>query len=809
MNTRFSFFKSFISLMLCSAMIPGLCACAQNSPEGNEQSPAAVEETAKPKTDYGRVIINEFMEKNKSVLRDSAGEFPDWIELYNPGNRSIDISGWGLSDGEDKEVWIIENAQIGAGEYLLIFADGMNIQNDELHTSFSISGDERICLYSPDGELEDSAAAGNCKSDVSMALDASGEWQKSKQPTPGRENTEEAYESLVQSMSAAGPLVINEVVTYNTSFIYDYYIGACDWVEIKNISSEPVNTADWYLSDDDKNLQLFNLPDFELEPGMMLMVLCCGGQKPAQTRVCYAPFELDASNERLYLSSSEGLADYVGLREIPANCSYGRLDGQDGWFYFRTPSFNADNTDGRRSIAPMPVSLKPDGVFNDVKAVTAELSGEGTIHYTLNGAEPDASSPVYDGPIEITKTCVLRAKVITDDMIPSRTLTLSYIINENHELPVVSLATDNPWAFGLMYEDGDKTQEQTGNLAFYRDGSSFSIPCGIKMNGATSLVMPKKNMALRFRDVYGQGELDYDIFGGGVTRFTNLLLRAGQDQGQSIIINELAQRLCSMATDNVINQRAIYCVLYVNGEYFGIYNLMEKANEQLYASIAGVSKGSVELLEATVPYNSELSMEVMEYPFTHDMTTEEAYEHVASYMNMDSLIDWLIIEGYCGNTDLSSGNLRYARSKEADGKWHLMFYDLDAAFRSNEVYFSNVMQDGVSSYMQIAQLVNPLMKNERFKDEFLTRAAELMDEPLNDETVLALIDSMVAELEPEVSRDAEKYGRTYRTWQWNLEHLVSLITDGGWHQGALDSVCRVFGLTDAERTQYFGAIDWK
>ncbi len=56
MNTRFSFFMSFISLMLCSAMIPGLCACAQNSPEGNEQSPAAVEETAKPKTDYGTYL---------------------------------------------------------------------------------------------------------------------------------------------------------------------------------------------------------------------------------------------------------------------------------------------------------------------------------------------------------------------------------------------------------------------------------------------------------------------------------------------------------------------------------------------------------------------------------------------------------------------------------------------------------------------------------------------------------------------------------------------------------------------------------
>ena len=105
-------------------------------------------------------------------------------------------------------------------------------------------------------------------------------------------------------------------------------------------------------------------------------------------------------------------------------------------------------------------------------------------------------------------------------------------------------------------------------------------------------------MSLRFRGSYGQETLQYDIFGGGATEFTNLLLRAGQDQEQAIIRNELSQSLCEKADMDVINQRSIFCVLYVNGEYSGIYTLKEKANKYLYAAVAGVDPDSVEVIEA-------------------------------------------------------------------------------------------------------------------------------------------------------------------------------------------------------------------
>ena len=70
-------------------------------------------------------------------------------------------------------------------------------------------------------------------------------------------------------------------------------------------------------------------------------------------------------------------------------------------------------------------------------------------------------------------------------------------------------------------------------------------------------------------------------FGGGVKQFTNLLLRAGQDYYTTVFRNELCLNLALSASDSLVTQRSRYCVLYVDGKYYGIYALMEKSNEQM------------------------------------------------------------------------------------------------------------------------------------------------------------------------------------------------------------------------------------
>lgn len=806
--------KIIVSVLAALIVITAAAALALPEPEQAptaepSASPTPARATLSPEElsrGAGQVVISEFMEKNRACLMDEDGDFSDWIELYNQSGEAVDLSGWTISDKENKSGWQLPELSLAPGQRLLIFASGKDRQGEELHAGFALSGDEGVYLRNGYGYLCASALCGGCDGDVSMVLQPDGSYAKSLCPTPGFENTAAGYEQFQQSLSSGSPLVINEVVVYNNSTLPcqgAYY----DWVELKNLSGQPVRLSDYYLSDDHDNYMKYRLPDIELQGGE-LMVLFCTEEQGLAEDILSTGFELNSENEQLFLTGADGkVQDYVSLRDIPYQGSYGRQSGENGWFYFSSASPLEENSGGCRRVADMPRSLTEDGVYDGIEGMSVELSGSGTIRYTLDGSAPGYDSAEYTGPIYIDKTTVIRAVNIEEGALPSRTLSLSYIINEGHSLPVLSLLTDSPAEFGIMYNGRIKQLELPGSLSFYEEGGSFTISCGVAMNGETSLVLPKKNMSVRFRGAYGQSTLDYDIYGGGVTEFTNLLLRSGQDFPNAIIRNELSQELCAQATGNVINQRSRYCVLYINGEYSGIYSLKEKTNEQLYASIAGVSRDSVTVMEANVSMGSDFYHDVIAFCQTNDMSLSENYEHFCQLFDVDSVIDWLILEGYCANTDVTSGNVRYCRSSENDGKWRMMFYDLDATFSEPASVFMNLMSEYARQNRQVSSFMVPLMSNPAFKDRFLCRAAELMGSVLTVENVMSEIDRLCAIVEPEVARDYARFGKTVEDWHWAVEQLKQLLIDYNWQQLNIDNLCSLFELSDSEREYYFGEIE--
>lgn len=786
-----------------------LCAGCRKAPAPAPMAtPAPTLSPEERSRGLGQVVISEFMEKNRAVLRDEDGDFSDWIELYNQSGEAVSLAGWNISDKESKLGWLLPELMLEPGQRLLLFASGKDRQGEQLHTDFALSGEEGVYLRNEHGTLLSSALCGDCEADVAMALQADGSYEKSLCPTPGYENSKAGYGAFQESLSSESPLVINEVVVFNRSTLPQkdaYY----DWVELKNVSSQPVLLSDYCLSDDRDDPVQFRLPEQELQPGELWVVFCTKEQ-PALPSAVSTGFGLDDGNEQLYLSDNQGqLLDFVSLRDIPYNASYGRQEGETGWFYFASASPGEDNTGGCRTVAEKPVSLTKDGVYNGVEGVTVELSATGSIRYTTDGSAPTADSLEYTGPIFVDRTTVIRAVNLEEGALPSRTLSLSFILNENHSLPVLSLLTDSPWAFDMMYNGRQKGIELPASLSLYDGGEGFTIGCGVSMNGETSLVLPKKNMAVRFRDAYGQATLNYDIYGGGVTEFTNLLLRSGQDFPRAIIRNELCQELCAQATDKVVNQRSEYCVLYINGVYSGIYSLKEKTNEQLYASLAGVSRDSVTVMEANVPLDSEFYQEVVAFCQFNDMSLPENYQHFCDMFDVDSLIDWLILEGYCANTDVSSGNVRYCRSTENDGKWRLMFYDLDATFSEVGSVYLNLMSEYAQQNRQVSFFIVPLMANEEFQDRFLTRAAELMGSVLTVENVFTQMDRLCAIVRPEVERDYGRFNRTEEDWDLALEEIRRLLVNHDWQKLNIDNLCGLFDLDESQREHYFGEIEKK
>ncbi len=759
----------------------------------------------------GKLRITELMEKNRSVLQDEDGDFSDWIELTNMSDEVIDLQGCRIADRVGRWGWIFPKTELKPGERLLLFASKKNRADDELHMDFGLSEYDCVYLYDAADIAVDFAACGGCAADVAMALDDEGNWGPTLYPTPGYANNASGSLAWQRTLEARGPLVVNEAAVKNLGVNVAGSSTDCDWVEIKNISDETVMLSDYYLSDTGENPFLWQMPAQELRPGELALFVC---EIPGSDFYGYTPctgFSLNAAQEQLYITNSEGeLIDCVGLRDIPAGGSMGRMDNAPGFFYFDVPSPARDNAGGLRRVSAKPVALTPDGVFNGVKSVTLELkdTGEGELRYTINGSAPTPESELYTGPIEIDKTCVVSVKRFEPDAIPSRTLALSFILNENHTLPVASFVAEDFREFSAIYGAGSKLYELPGTLALYReDGENFNINCGVTLNGETSLVLFKKNLAVHISGAYGDPTLKCDLFGGGATTFTALLLRAGQDQYQTVIRNELAQRLAEKADTAAVNQRSIFCVLYLNGEYQGIYTIKERPNASLYANVAQVEESSVECFEAPAPYGTDFYMATVDFVNTHDMTSDDNYKTFCKAVDIDSLIDWLILEGFCANTDVTSGNLRYARSYQADGRWHLLFYDLDAAFRSFDSIQSHLLNGYGASVIQVATFSVPLMKNALFRDKFLTRAAELLEGPLSNESVLEELDRMADEIRPEIPRDYGRIGSNEKSWERALGDLRSMIDVRDWCQANVDNLSRTFGLSPAERAHYFGAID--
>ena len=794
-------------VLLC--IIFAACGKSQPAPEATPVPTAAPTPQPTPEPtpyispDADKIKISELMVKNDATLLDSDGEFSDWFELVNTSDSPVSLAGWRVSDGEDKSGWSFPDVTIDAGGYLLVFASSKESAGTELHASFSLSEDETLYLYAPENYLADSAPNVSTMADHSSVRRADGSFEDCIWPTPGYSNDAEGYELFCAAHTATSPLVINEVMVYNDSYNRqpdgEYY----DWVELKNVSEEPIMLAEYYLSDDKDNPMLWRMPERYLDPGALLVVHCSGNSDLSTSDTVHSNFSLNSTSERLYLTSAaqQRVTDYVWLHDIFKDWTVGRMDGQSGFFYLSSPSpWSGNRGNAYRYISDQPVSLGEDGIYNDVTSVSVELEGSGRIFYTTDGSRPDESSAEYTEPITLDKTTVIRAINVQDGAAPSRAITLSYIINENHTLPVLSLSTDSPSTFSGIYYNKRKYYEIPANISYFEDGSSFNIDCGLKMKGWTSLENPKKSMGVSFRGCYGDDMLDYDIFGSDVTEFSSLSIRAGQDYPLAIIRNELFQELCLEMGDNVPTQNSKYCILYLNGSYYGIYCLKEDFSKQYYASHKGVNKSDVTMLKSPVALSSAVYQEVFQFCRDNDMSLDENYDHICSVLDIDNVVDWFLIEGYTANSDVN-GNMRYFKLNDG-GKWQIAFYDLDWTFNYASNCFTNITDS--NREVQVSQLINRLLTNARFREQLLSRYSELVSTTLSNEHVLAKIDELQALLEPEVPRERDQWGSDVDGWHYRLDELRSFITNNDYANYSANKLCSMLGASAEQKMQYFG-----
>ena len=755
--------------------------------------------TAAAADDTPAVRISEMMYKNHATLQDADGDFSDWFELENTTNRVVRLKGWSVSDG--KTVWNFPaDATIPRGGVRVVFASRKDTTvSGELHTSFALGEGETLYLIAPGGTIADRAACDpELPADHVLRRENGGGLTESVWATPGYPNTAAGYAAFCESRITDSPLVIYEAAVYNDTFALkgEYY----DWVEIKNVSKESVKLSDYCLSDDRRELEKWPLPNRTLAKGQSILIYCTGEENPTTGNGLRANFALNASSETLYLTKKgeSAPADFVWLHDIPYGYSMGRTDAENGFFYLRRQTPNMPNkTDAYRYISEAPAANREPGVYEAGRTVRVKLAAAGDIYYTTDGSAPTEESTPYTGAITVDKTIVLRAVAVEEGGAPSPALTLDFFIGEEHTLPVLSLVTDSPRRFSEIYEGNVKDRECAGNLSFYAPEGSFSIGCGVEMKGHTSLFAPKKSLGVSFRGCYGAETLACDIFGEGPAEFSELSIRAGQDYSSTVFRNELMQELCA-ELDTTVTQRSRYCVLYINGEYWGIYCLKDDITRQYYANLTGTAKEDVTMLSSPVPQSAAVYTEALGLWKDTSLTREEAYERFCAAVDMDGFIDWVLLEGYCANGDVKS-NLRYFRT--GDGPWQIAFYDLDWAFQSRYSCFLNLV--GPEQTAQIAPTIRWLFGIDGFKERLLTRYADLTETTLSDGHVTEKIDEFRALLAPEMVRERAQWSGTAGAWEESVDALRANIADG-YAAHTVRNLCSALGVGEEERMEYFG-----
>lgn len=779
-----------------------------------------------PNTEEGMILFWESRVDTAAPLRISEvllssaevpydGSFCDVVEITNYSAAAVSTADWYLSDGGDPYEYALPERILEPGECMMVVCSPQT-------TGFSLSADEILRLTTPAYFVASVIDCITPETGKSISLNM-GEDEASycfAEVTLGYANSGENHTSYLESQLSSG-LRISEVMSANSSYLKGYNSTTADWIELYNASGSSVRLSDYCLTDDAGNLSKYALPDQELGAGEYIVIFLKGDTTNLRSGYSVLPFSLSSEGEQLYLTKLDTVVDYVLVPELAADESYGRPGDSAAFSLLASPSPNKANGSAAEKCA-MPTAQTAPGCYDDIAYLDVVFSGEGDIYYTTDCNVPGSRAKLYTGPVRITETTVFRLVCRQSGKMESEVLTVTYLINEKDNLPVVSLVLepDDLWSYNTgIYVMGPGASgvspfkganfwqdwEKAASVSLYEtDGGGFSLNCGVKIFGGYTRALGKKAFSCLFRDVYGDSELRYPLFGEGKpeTYEAFLLRAAGQDAYNARMRDVVFTSLVGEYTDvSVQDYKPV--VLYLNGEYWGIYYIREKMNESYLATYYELDETEAEIVKYGGWTNSEYRA-LLAYTTSHDMAVPEYYDYVCSRIDIDSYLDFLIAEMWIANTD--DGNVKFFQN--ADGKWTWLFYDTDFAgwdastnFVRRYLYPSNI---GTSD-TNCKTFAVRLMANEGFREKFLTRLAWQMNTIWTEENVVGRIDEIAALLEGDMAKESDRWGTGYSQWENSVELLRTFARKRNSYM--LSHIQSWFGLTDEEMRSYGFVIE--
>ncbi len=477
-------------------------------------------------------------------------------------------------------------------------------------------------------------------------------------------------------------------------------------------------------------------------------------------------------------------------------------------------------------------------VSNRPLLVTLTNLAGGTIRYTTNGALPTANSRPYLGPFSIEASTVIRAQVFDAWGMPvGDVYTRSYlVVDYEQSIPVVSVVAD--WG-DLDTLHANATQrgrewERAINIEYFEPGGElgFSVKAGIRIHGGRSrAVSPKKSYRIYFRKSYGgPGRLEYALFEDSVvTKFDKLVLRAGYNDAFTYLNERFEPTVQSTGAvyirDQVVRNlhrdmgqpvaHGSWVLLYLNGEFWGLYNLTERIDLQFLQSYSDpnsawdiiekeVSTDTGEWISREVARDGNYGgwLDNQNWVGSVDFSNPANIGGLEWRVDMENVFSYMFLQAYVQNYDWPGNNWTVYQRTDlgatgVERKWRMIVWDAEYALGGGSQGFKTDMNTLIKVYSphdSITRILEkPFIHNCGLKVRFVERAREylgvenLEGKPadqvgqLSKERVRAEVLRQAAMVRPFIQMEAERWvpgtGMGLELWEHNIDNVLTFVDE--------------------------------
>jgi|WetSurMetagenome_2_1015567.scaffolds.fasta_scaffold03212_7 hypothetical protein len=632
--------------------------------------------------------------------------------------------------------------------------------------------------------------------------------------------------SYVNSLDSQVPgLYINEILASNSKSDFDIITSDYpDWIELYNSTPSSIDIGNYYFICGKSNPEKWHIPVNTILPANSYISYWADNSKVTN----HADFELNSDGDFIGLYTPLGVVvDSFSFTGQQKDVSFGRVnDNLSQLVFFPVPTKGAKNSPTfYASKSADPVFSKKGGFYTGIQSIVLSNSSPSSqIRYTTNGSEPDNSSLLYSGPISITKTTALRAKTFETGLLPSKIITRTFFIDEEINLPVISIVTDSDNFFDdykgiyITGKNGirgscdatlrnlNQDWERPVNIELYEKDGSLGInqEAGIKIYGGCSRTrFPQKSLALYARKEYGKGSFDYQLFPDkSIFQFKSFVLRSSADDQVNTFMRDALAQYVSIGEMDVDIQAYRPAVVFFDGEYWGIHDIREKISEHYFESNYNLDKSTVNILEGngSVSYGKSSDYtNMLNYISTYSLSYPESYEYIKTQMDIDEFIDYEILHIYLGENDWPGNNIKFWNSGTwGHQKWRWICYDLDQTF-----IYTNVDALAKATATNGGTWPNPpwstfllrnLLTNSDFRNCFVQRYAFYLSTTFKPVNLNIIVQKFKSALEPEIPRHVTRWGgkldpdfheswtisptfSSLDEWLQNVDYLIAFVNN--------------------------------